>query len=293
MPVRINILERKPVGTDAEADRLTEAEQEEWVKRMQATLATAADDHIQADYDTPSGNLHMQCHRFRSANAAIWSGGRGADVPFAFSVFLCGRDGKDDGEALAAFRAIPSLAEFPAAEFVKLQAATRPCIGLWNYNATWYQSGHVHLASLALSVATMAKPGDTPKLEDPDRKLTPEEEARQNREFADIGAVFRIIQNDWVTRKTLRYTVKPSERVSGRPVSEIMHVTFWTGVQGQGRHLSINGLVALFVWLGDYIQKVPNLHHMKNPTTQHEISLRHEPRFIEAVLKQIKMTEPA
>jgi hypothetical protein len=104
--------------------------------------------------------------------------------------------------------------------------------------------------------------------------------------------VSQIIQNGWVTRKELRYTVRPSAKVKERPVKDIMQVTFWAGVQGQGRTLKIHQFVAVWPMLGDYLEKIPYLQHMRNPQTKPKVSIRHEPVVIEAVLNKIDMIEP-
>ena len=71
-----------------------------------------------------------------------------------------------------------------------------------------------------------------------------------------------------------------------------MDVKFWVGTHGQGRELSINGLVAVFKMLQGYSEQAQGMKYMTNPKTCHTVSLKHDTAVIAAVVKQIKMTEP-
>lgn len=293
MPVRLSLAMDGPKGAAHPRDASAE-ERAAWVKKMKAELdQPEAAGHFASEFDTDAGNLTLEAHRHGTAIVAIWGAGSPPEL-VAISVFLCGRSGEDDAAALKTFREHPSLQQFPPNKFTRIQAQTRPHMHVIfsETDPQWYENGHVVVAAMALAAAMMAAPGAEPTVVPADEKLSPEEEAKLNQEIADVMDVFQIIQNDWVDRKKLRYTVRSSERISGRPVSDIMHVQFWVGVQGHGRTLSINGLVAVFLMLGDYVQKLPNLQHMKTPTTKHRVSLRHEPSVIENALKNITITEP-
>jgi hypothetical protein len=290
MPVKLTVYIRKSDDCGEQPPAVSSDVRTAWVKRMAEQLQRpGAIGHFAADLDTGAGTLQMDAHRVGTAAAVAW---KSDDKTVAVSVLLQGRSGDDDAAAMKAFRDIPCLAEFEAKEFNHILALERPSLSIIHADPRWHSNGMVELAAAALALALMAAPGTTPTMEPADRPLTAEEEAQQRKEIDDIGEVFRIIQNDWATRRQLLYTVRSSEKIAGRPIHEIMGVTFWVGAQGKGRTLNIHGLVSVFKMLKDYVEQAPTLNNLKQPTTRHTISLTHEPAFIQAVLTKIKITEP-
>ena len=288
---RLNIICQKPPGASQTAPEFSDEDRLAWPRRLADELARHGwGDQLDATFETDAGPLRLVAQRSGAAYSATWSAGSPPAV-VAVSAFLCGKDGADDAAAFRAFREHPDLADLPITEFTPTQAEARPCVGTIFTSAAWYDNGRVELAASALAAAVMAGPGSPPTMEEP-ADATPEQLAASRREIEAVSDLFRIIQNDWSTRRKLRYTVRPNERVSGRPAAEIMGVKFWVGVQGQGRTVGVNELVALFLLLNDFVEKAPNLRHMRKPQTRHTVQLRHSPAVIEAVLAKIQMTEP-
>jgi hypothetical protein len=266
-------------------------EREKALVAMREKLATTGDaaDNFRLNIETFSGDsLVAEIYRFGLAASTIWSFG---GDPIAVSIQMIGKNGKDDAAALGKIKSHQPLFPFSAETYNTAFSQTRPCLAILFLAVEWIQNSQIELWSSALLLATVAPAGSNPTMS-LQKPLTPEESAELAKRAGEVGEVFRILQNDWVRKKQLLYTVRPSESVKGRPVNEIMHVKFWVGAQGQGMSLDIEQTAAVFEMLRDYLEQLPGLNNLRKPTTTSTIKLKHEPGELAKLLAQITMVEP-
>lgn len=272
-----------------EAREATNQERQEWVERLQRHIQTHDErGYSEAEFVTPDGLLHLNATRHGTAVSAVWGAGPPPGVAVAASLFLRGVSGQDDEAALTTFGAGQFV---PVQRLTQIKAQNRPCVNIVWADRHWFENGHIIVAAMALASGLMVKPGGKAGFE-PVMQSTPEEIAAQRKEVDAIGRVFGILQTDLAGRGKLRYTVRPAEKVRGRPVDEIMDVKFWVGTSGKGETLSLVGLVNVFLMLKDYVEQSPGMKYLKTPTTRHRIDFGLAPSMISSALKQITISEP-
>lgn len=274
--------------TAQERSTLTEWFQKELARRDQPIVAVV---------DLGEGKtLRMELFRQGRAAAAVWSNqteGTAEWTPVAVSAVLFGEAGADDVAAVEWLRRHEPPLPFAAPYVNKILAAERPCVAAVYNDAEWLRNGRIELVAMSSALAHLAAPGESPTLEF-QTPATPEDTAEVERRANRVARVYQIIHNDWSTRNRLRYAVKPTEKVMGRPVSEIRHVKFWVGVDGKGGdQLDLDETVAVFELLSDQAEQLPGSKYLKDKTVTSTITVRrHDPATIARVLGSLRIDEP-
>ena len=130
-----------------------------WVTAMHKLLerARSGDGTVAADLKVGAMKLRMRATLHGAAASVVWS--VGADErPVAASVLFTGEVPRDDAAALAEIRNRARPLPFDAADYDRLSAERRPCLGTLYLDAAWYDSAWVELAATAVAVAALSGP---------------------------------------------------------------------------------------------------------------------------------------
>jgi hypothetical protein len=134
-----------------------------WAKAMHGMLrhADARAGRFAAECTVDGDKLRMcvQRHGSGSAFSAVWSIGAGQRV-VAASVLLAGAEPSDDVAAVAAVAGNACCRVFGEADYARLAAEPRPCLGTLYLDARWYDNARVELAATALALAAHFGPSD-------------------------------------------------------------------------------------------------------------------------------------
>lgn len=297
--MNITIVENAPAsyGPIKEAGRktITSQDRDRFLRTIREYVISIDDvppagEALIATFDTGFGKtIYLKVWRHGKTAAAIWFDlVQEKATPVAVSAHLLGINGADD---IASIESLRNHNPSPLDSYTELLALNRPVLWISYFDGEWIDNRLIELGATSLFLACISPPTSSPKME-PRKQPTEEEVQELDSELNSMLDVFKIIQNDWATRKILRYTVIPSEIIADRAVEEIMHVKFWVGVQGHGRRMGMQALISLFLMLADYKDKLPGLSNLKEPRTKHTISLDHSYAKIASVLKQISISEP-